>query len=165
MSVVSGLNHVAIMTKDLERFIAFYTSAFGLEVVFRESVPGMKHAVLRIGADSWLHPVEAPGSQHGNGEAAMFQRGHLDHLALTATSREAFAQTRQHLVTIGATDGAVDDLGAYHALWFSDPDGMRGELVLIVDSELRDIHAPRKIDHRLYDASDTSSNPTRFSRT
>ena len=63
MSVVSGLNHVAIMTKDLERFIAFYTNAFGLEVVFKESVPGMKHAVLRIGADSWLHPVEAPGSR------------------------------------------------------------------------------------------------------
>jgi catechol 2,3-dioxygenase-like lactoylglutathione lyase family enzyme len=145
VSVVSGLNHVAVMTKDLERFIAFYTSAFGLEVVFKESVSGMKHAVLRIGADSWLHPVEAPGSQHASGEAAMFQRGHLDHLALTAASREAFEQTRQHLVAVGATDGAVDELGAYHALWFSDPDGMRGELVLIVDPQLRHIHAPRRL--------------------
>lgn len=143
MSVVTGLNHVAIMTSDLERFISFYTTAFGFEVVFRESVPGMRHAVLRIGAQSWLHPVEVPGNRHTDGEAAMFQRGHLDHLALTAASSDAFEQTRQHLMAVGASDGAVDDLGAYHALWFSDPDGMRGELVLIVDPALGGIHAPR----------------------
>ena len=143
MQAVTGLNHVAVMTGDLERFIAFYTDAFGFEVVFKESVPGMKHAVLRIGAESWLHPVEIPGSQQANGDSAMFQRGHLDHLALTAASGEAFEQIRRRLIVAGATDGSVDDLGAYHALWFSDPDGMRGELVLIVDSSLRGIHAPR----------------------
>jgi catechol 2,3-dioxygenase-like lactoylglutathione lyase family enzyme len=145
MPAVTGLNHVAVMTGDLDRFIAFYTAAFGFEVVFRESVPGMRHAVLRIGAESWLHPVEVQGSQHVSGDSAMFQRGNLDHLALTAASREAFEQTRQRLVTAGASDGAVDDLGAYHALWFADPDGMRGELVLIVDPTLQSIHAPRPL--------------------
>src|SRR5215216_1017240 len=137
MPAVTGLNHVAVMTADLDRFIAFYTSAFGFEVVFRESVEGMRHAVLRIGAESWLHPVEVQGGQHVSGDSAMFQRGHLDHLALTAASGEAFEQTRRRLVAAGASDGAVDDLGAYHALWFADPDGMRGELVLIVEPSLR----------------------------
>jgi catechol 2,3-dioxygenase-like lactoylglutathione lyase family enzyme len=143
MPAVTGLNHVAVMTGDLDRFIAFYTTAFGFEVVFHESEQGMRHAVLRIGAESWLHPVEVQGSQHASGDSPMFQRGHLDHLALTAASREAFEQTRQRLIAAGASDGAVDDLGAYHALWFSDPDGMRGELVLIVDSTLEGIHAQR----------------------
>ena len=142
MPAVSGLNHVAVMTMDLERFIAFYTAAFGFEVVFRESMPGMSHAVLRIGAESWLHPVEVQGGQHASGDSAMFRRGHLDHLALTAASREAFEQTRQLLMAAGASDGAVDDLGAYHAIWFRDPDGMRGELVLIVNPSLQGIHAP-----------------------
>jgi hypothetical protein len=41
-----------------------------------------------------------------------------------------------------ATDGMVEDLGAFHSLWFTDPDGMRGELTLIVDRELVGIHAP-----------------------
>lgn len=145
MPAVTGLNHVAVMTGDLDRFIAFYTAAFGFEVVFKESMQGMRHAVLRIGAESWLHPVEVSGGQHASGDSAMFQRGHLDHLALTAASREAFEQTRQRLIAAGASDGAVDDLGAYHALWFSDPDGMRGELVLIVDPRLQGIHAPRPL--------------------
>ena len=143
MPPVTGLNHVAVMTGDLDRLIAFYTAAFGFEVVFHESEQGMRHAVLRIGAESWLHPVEVQGGQHASGDSLMFQRGHLDHLALTAASRDAFEQTRQRLIAAGASDGAVDDLGAYHALWFSDPDGMRGELVLIVDSTLQGIHAPR----------------------
>jgi catechol 2,3-dioxygenase-like lactoylglutathione lyase family enzyme len=115
MPPVTGLNHVAVMTGDLDRFIAFYTAAFGFEVVFHESEQGMRHAVLRIGAESWLHPVEVQGGQHASGDSPMFQRGHLDHLALTAASRDAFEQTRQRLVAAGASDGAVDDLGAYHA--------------------------------------------------
>jgi catechol 2,3-dioxygenase-like lactoylglutathione lyase family enzyme len=146
MQAVTGLNHVAVMTGDLEKFIAFYTGIFGFEMVFEESVPGLRHAILRIGAQSWLHPVEVPGNPHASCNLAMFQRGHLDHLALNATNREAFEQTRQRLVAAGASDGSVDDLGAYHALWFRDPDGMRGELVLIVDPTLQGIHAPRPLN-------------------
>lgn len=42
-------------------------------------------------------------------------------------------------------DGSVDDLGAFHSLWFDDPDGMRVELTVIVDHELRGIHEPRPL--------------------
>ena len=45
----------------------------------------------------------------------------------------------------GASDGAVEDLGAFHAVWFEDPDGMRGELTLLVNQELAGIHAPRPL--------------------
>ena len=36
-------------------------------------------------------------------------------------------------------------LGAFHSVWFTDPDGMRTELVLIVDPQLHDIHAPTPV--------------------
>jgi hypothetical protein len=45
----------------------------------------------------------------------------------------------------GASSGLVEDLGAMHALWFKDPDGMSGEVSLIVDPELRSFHAPRPL--------------------
>ena len=76
----------------------------------------------------------------------MFDRGHLDHLALTAATPEAFATIRERLVARGATDGAVEDLGAFHSVWFDDPDGMRVELVLIVDERLQGIHAPQPLE-------------------
>ena len=52
---------------------------------------------------------------------------------------------RARLVERGASNGAVEDLGAFHSLWFEDPDGMHGEVTVIVDRELRGIHEPRPL--------------------
>lgn len=142
MSLVAGVNHIAVLTDDLDRFVDFYTDVFDLEVVFREATPAFRHAILRAGPDSWLHPAEVTGNAHGAGQPAMFDRGHLDHLALTAASADTFATLRSRLVERGATDGTVEDLGAFHSLWFEDPDGMRAELTLVTDPSLTGIHAP-----------------------
>jgi catechol 2,3-dioxygenase-like lactoylglutathione lyase family enzyme len=142
MTLTRGLNHVAVLTDDLDRFVGFYAEVFDLEVTFTEDTPDFRHAILRAGPDSWLHPAEVRGGEHGSGSPAMFQRGHLDHLALVADSAVAFATLRERLVARGASDGAVEDLGPFHALWFEDPDGMRGELTVIVDERLEGIHAP-----------------------
>jgi catechol 2,3-dioxygenase-like lactoylglutathione lyase family enzyme len=143
--LVAGLNHVAVMTDDLDRFCDFYTGVFDLDVVFRESTPQFRHAILRTGESSWLHPVEIAGNRHGSARPEMFDRGHLDHLSLTAASPDAFDVLRGRLVDRGACDGTVDDLGAFHSVWFQDPDGMRGELAVIVDTRLHGIHEPRPL--------------------
>jgi catechol 2,3-dioxygenase-like lactoylglutathione lyase family enzyme len=145
MTLLHGVNHVAVLTTDLDRYVDFYTEVFGVEVVFREETPAFRHAILRVGADSWLHPAEVPDSAHGDALPKMFDRGHLDHLAVTAASEDAFETLRTHLVERGASDGTVEDLGAFHSLWFEDPDGMHGEVVVIVDRELRGIHEPRPL--------------------
>jgi catechol 2,3-dioxygenase-like lactoylglutathione lyase family enzyme len=142
MALLTGINHVAVLTDDLDRFVDFYTDVFGLEVVFEETTPAFRHAILRTGPDSWLHPAQVAGNDHGGGLPGMFERGHLDHLALTAASAEAFTHLRRRLVERGACPGDVEDLGAFHALWFEDPDGMRVELTVIVDPALQGIHAP-----------------------
>ena len=142
MTLLSGVNHVAVMTRDLDRFVGFYRDVFELDMVFSETAPAFRHAILRTGPTSWLHPAEVADNAHSTGSAAMFDRGHVDHIALTAASPDAFATIRERLISRGATSGAVDDLGAFHSVWFEDPDGMRGELVVIVDPELAGIHAP-----------------------
>lgn len=145
MSLVSGINHVAVLTTDLDRFISFYSGVFGVELLFEETTPAFRHAILRAGASSWLHPAEIVGNAHGTALPEMFARGHLDHLALTAPTREAFDSIRERLLRAHATSGVVEDLGAFHALWFTDPDGMRGEVTLIVDPALKAFHAPTPI--------------------
>jgi len=148
MPLTRGLNHVAVLTDDLDRFVEFYTAVFDVGVVFTETTPAFRHAIVRVGADSWLHPAEVAGNRHGAARPAMFERGHLDHLALVADSVDAFHELRDRLVARGATDGTVEDLGAFHSLWFTDPDGMRGELTLIVDPDLAAIHAPTPLPSR-----------------
>jgi catechol 2,3-dioxygenase-like lactoylglutathione lyase family enzyme len=145
MNLLEGLNHAAVVTDDLDRFIEFYAGVFEMDVLFRETTPRSLPAVLRPGARSWLHPAALVGNPHASALPDMFARGHIDHLALGAPSREAFEVIRQRLVERSASTGLIEDLGAMHALWFQDPDGMRGEVCLIVDPELRRFHAPRPL--------------------
>lgn len=145
MNLTKGINHVAVITSDLDRFLAFYGEVFGMSVLFQETTPAFRHAILRSGESSWLHPAALADNAHGAGLPDMFRRGHLDHLALTAASHEAFELVRTRLVERGASDGTVEDLGAFHAVWFRDPDGMRGEVCLIVDPELQVFHAPQPL--------------------
>jgi catechol 2,3-dioxygenase-like lactoylglutathione lyase family enzyme len=145
MDLLSGVNHIAVVTADLDRFVEFYAGVFGIEVVFEETNQAFRHAILRTGPTSWLHPAEVPGNGHAEGSPAMFDRGHLDHLALAAAGPAEFEAIRGRLVARGATDGAIDDLGPFRSVWFTDPDGMGVELVLIVDQGLQGIHAPQPI--------------------
>ncbi|MGH9272300.1 MAG: VOC family protein [Ilumatobacteraceae bacterium] len=145
MTTLTGVNHVAVMTTDLDRFVDFYVDVFDIEVVFSETTPAFRHAILRTGPHSWIHPAEVTDNPHGAALPKMFDRGHLDHVALGASSPETFDAARRRLVDRGATDGTVEDLGAFHSVWFRDPDGMHVELTLIVDPSLQGIHEPRPI--------------------
>jgi catechol 2,3-dioxygenase-like lactoylglutathione lyase family enzyme len=135
-----------VLTADLDRFVEFYRDVFDLDVVFSETTPAFRHAILRTGPESWIHPAEVAQNAHGDALPAMFDRGHLDHVALGAASAEHFETLRQRLVERGASSGSIEDLGAFHSVWFTDPDGMHAELTLIVDPTLQGIHAPRPLE-------------------
>ena len=145
MTLATGINHVAVLTADLDRFIEFYSAVFEMDVVFREHTPAFAHAILRMSSSSWLHPAMLAGNAHAAALPDMFTRGHLDHLALTVPSQRALDIVRERLLARAASSGVVEDLGAMHALWFHDPDGMSCEVCLVVDPELRGFHAPRPL--------------------
>jgi catechol 2,3-dioxygenase-like lactoylglutathione lyase family enzyme len=150
-SMLTGINHVALVTNDLDRFIAFYTEVFGLEVVLDEEVPGFRempgfrHALLRLGVDSVLHPFEVQDNPYGCGLPDMLQRGHLDHVALTVADGATLDEVRRRLVARGASDGAITSFGPIHSVWFVDPDGMGSEVVLVLDPSLRGLHGPQPL--------------------
>jgi catechol 2,3-dioxygenase-like lactoylglutathione lyase family enzyme len=145
MQLTTGINHVAIMTEDLDRFVAFDTEVFGASVVFEETNPTFRHAILSVGGVSVLHPVQPDDNPHGPASDAMFRRGHLDHLAVDVPSREAFDELRARLVERGVSDGVVTDLGPKLSFWSVDPDGMHLEVDWVRDPSLQGFHAPRPI--------------------
>ena len=60
----------------------------------------------------------------------MWGRGRIDHVGLQAASEEAFATIRQRLIDAGASDGTVNDFGSARSMFFRDPDGLEGEVLL-----------------------------------
>jgi len=95
MNLVSGIHHVAVITADIDRFIDFYTHVFEMPVIFQETTPAFRHALLRAGPESVLHAAEMPDNVHSSGSKDMFVRGHIDHLALNVPTESAFQIIRR----------------------------------------------------------------------
>jgi catechol 2,3-dioxygenase-like lactoylglutathione lyase family enzyme len=127
--LLSGINHVAILTSDTDRLCAFYREAFDA-VVDGELRPddGSRLTFIRVGPSSELNVFEIEGNTEAQRQTPSFARGRIDHMGLQAQSIEAFDTIRKRLMALGATDGFVTDFGPNLSVFFRDPDGLEGEV-------------------------------------
>lgn len=129
MPLATGCNHVALVTEDLDRFLAFWTTVFEAEVRLDMKEGPVRHAMVDLGGGFCLHPFEfAEANDHGRASPTIFERGHLDHVAIAVDDPEAFDLLRHRLVEAGACDGTLVDFGTVRTVWFEDPDGMGCEI-------------------------------------
>lgn len=96
----------------------------------------LHHAMIHLGGGFCLHPFEhVEGSNHAAASDVMFDRGHLDHVAIDVADVRTFELLRARLVEAGASDGTLTDFGAVRCVWFEDPDGMGAEISIWSDGE------------------------------
>jgi catechol 2,3-dioxygenase-like lactoylglutathione lyase family enzyme len=126
--LTNGFNHVAILTDDSDRFIAFYEAMFGAEVLGRNREGDFSLTFVKVGEDVDINLFEIKGNEEAKRQTPMFGRGRLDHLALQAKSVDAFDTIRRRLIEKGASDGFVTDFGPVLSLFFIDPDGLEAEV-------------------------------------
>lgn len=130
--LVDGLHHVAVLTKDTDRFHRFYQEVFDAEIgPERIERPGYLLTFVDIGAHTEVNLFELDGNAEADRQTPMFGRGRLDHLALWASSRESFDTIRDRLVACGASDGTITDFGPILSVFFRDPDGLEGEVCCV----------------------------------
>jgi catechol 2,3-dioxygenase-like lactoylglutathione lyase family enzyme len=130
LQLVDGVHHVTFLTEDMDRLLAFYVRVFDAEVTLDMTEEGVRHAFLKVGSTTVLHPfqmLEGPGPPP---PAPMFRRGRLDHFALLAPSEEAFRELRRRIEAEGAADGDVRDMKSYWIMGYFDPDGAAHEVML-----------------------------------
>jgi catechol 2,3-dioxygenase-like lactoylglutathione lyase family enzyme len=127
--LLDGMNHVAVMTSDTDRLHAFYREMFDATVSYdmREGT-GFRLSLVDIGPNTELNVFQIAESNEAESRRPMFGRGRLDHFGLQAASIDAFDVIRGRLVACGATDGFVTDFGPVLSLFFTDPDGLEGEV-------------------------------------
>ncbi|CAB4548772.1 unannotated protein [freshwater metagenome] len=127
-----GINHVATITNDSDRLQAFYQEVFEAEILRDGSEfpdgSGPRLTVIKIGPYAELNVFEIDGNTQADVQTPMFGRGRLDHFALQASSIEAFETIRARLRERGAADDFVTDFGSILSLFFTDPDGLEGEV-------------------------------------
>ncbi|MGH9244471.1 MAG: VOC family protein [Acidimicrobiales bacterium] len=126
---VRRLNHAVLWVRDLDPAVAFYTEAFGFEVIARDE----RAAFLRAAGSDNHHDLglfslgpDAPGPDR--------PRVGLYHLAWQVDSIHDLAVARDVLKARGALIGASDH-GATKSLYGRDPDGNEFEIMWMVPRE------------------------------
>lgn len=131
--LLDGVNHIAWISKDVARLGAFYADVFDAEVGPTRphgDDPGETMTTIRIGPRTELNIVTIEGNTEPDRQTPMWGRGRIDHVGLGAATREAFDTIRERLVDSGASDGHVNDFGGALSMFFRDPDGLEGEVLL-----------------------------------
>lgn len=127
--LLNGVNHVEILTNDMERFHAFYQDVFDAAVsADLTEQEGVRLSFVDIRPTAKLNVFAVVGNHEANHQTPMVRAGRIDHLGLEADSVAAFDTIRERLIARGATDGFVTDFGEILSLFFRDPDGLEGEV-------------------------------------
>ena len=135
MEGLKGINHVALLTSDMDRLVDFYQELFGARKLMELPIPDLngRHGFIDIGGGAVLHAFEIPGVARQSPAPEMFKRGRLDHFALAAGDASAFEELRRCLVARRCSDGVVTDFGVVRVFNFTDPDGFEAEVALWLD--------------------------------
>lgn len=118
------LNHAVLFVADLERSVAFYQEAFGMQVVARE--PRANAAFLRLPRSGNHHDL----GLFGVGAQPPRPRGSLGlyHLAWQVDTIEELEQARITLAELGSYYGESSH-GATKSIYAKDPDGNEFEVM------------------------------------
>ena len=130
--LLNGINHIALISKDIDRLRVFYTEVFDADVGPTKAhgdKGGETMTMIRIGPHTELNVFTIEGNTEPDRQTPMWGRGRLDHFGLQAASEESFETIRQRLIEYGASDGEVNDFGAVRSVFFRDPDGLEGEVL------------------------------------
>jgi catechol 2,3-dioxygenase-like lactoylglutathione lyase family enzyme len=131
--LLSGFNHVAILTNDTDRLHAFYREVFeaGIREVAEPAEEGSPRlSFINVGPTAELNVFQFEGNTEADRQTPMFKRGRIDHLALQASSLENFEELRRRLMERGAADDFVTDFGEILSVFWRDPDGLECELTV-----------------------------------
>ena len=143
MTRLNGFQHVALLTNDAERLHAFYRDVFDAEVIRTNDLhPGATLSFIDLGGGADFNVFEIEGNTEAQRQTPMFGRGRLDHVGLRAESLESFETIRDRLIDKGASDGFVTDFGPMLSIFFTDPDGLEGEVCVENPDAKPGVHNP-----------------------
>lgn len=144
--LLNGVNHVATLTSDTERLHAFYRDVFEAVVVSdmleAPEGPGVRLSMVDIGDGTMLNVFQIAGNSEAERQVPMFGRGRIDHIGLRARDLQSFEEIRNRLMRRGAADSFVTDFGPELSLFFRDPDGLEGEVLVENPDAVPGVHNP-----------------------
>jgi catechol 2,3-dioxygenase-like lactoylglutathione lyase family enzyme len=123
-----GVNHLALVTTDMDATVRFYHAVLGARLVATIGTPAFRHYFFAIGPQTTIaffeyHGVDLEGFAKPAGvpdpRAVQF-----DHLSLNLPDEDALHSLRRRLKANGCEVTDVVDHDIFHSIYFTDPNGI-----------------------------------------
>ena len=117
-----GVNHLALVSSDLDRTVRFYTQVLGLRLVRaqrNDDDPGSRHYFFDLGGGNLLAFFDFPGAPAGRSGA-----GAMHHVAFSVDGVDELRRLAQELEEKGVAVSPVVDHDFIKSIYFRDPDGI-----------------------------------------
>jgi catechol 2,3-dioxygenase-like lactoylglutathione lyase family enzyme len=129
-NIWSGLNHLALITNDMDRTVRFWHGVMGADLVATIGTDTFRHYFFDVGrstvaffeyGDNQTEAIAKP--------AGVFdpRAGHFDHLSLNVADESALMALRQRLLDAECEVTDVVDHGLMKSIYFTDNNGIAME--------------------------------------
>ncbi|HLG68279.1 MAG TPA: VOC family protein [Acidimicrobiales bacterium] len=147
-----GINHLALVTNDMDATVRFYHGVLGARLVATIGTPEFRHYFFEIGPGNTVAFFE-----YARSSAAPFAKpagvpdaraAQFDHVSFCVDDEEALLALRDRLKEMDCEVTDVVDHGFIRSIYFTDPSGIALEASWwVLDATESD---PEVLDHRLF---------------
>ena len=123
-----GVNHLALVTADMDATTRFYVGALGARLVATIGTPTFRHYFFEVGNGNTIAFFEYRGvelDQFAKPAGIPHPRAsQFDHVSLALADEEALLELRDRLKRADCEVTDVVDHGIMHSIYFTDPNGI-----------------------------------------
>jgi catechol 2,3-dioxygenase-like lactoylglutathione lyase family enzyme len=123
-----GINHLALVTTDMDATVRFYHGVLGAPLVATLGTPSFRHYFFSFGEQTTVAffeyadaPIEPFAKPAGVPDARAIQ---FDHLSFNVPDEESLLALRERVKRAGSEITDVVDHGFIRSVYFTDPNGI-----------------------------------------
>src|SRR3954453_24170311 len=128
-----GVNHLALITPDMDATVRFYHGVLGMRLVATLSAGPLRHYFFEIGPENTVAFFEWSGTETYAKPAGMPSDRfpmQFDHLSFNLPDEQALEELQKRLEAAGVEDTRVVDHEIVRSVYFTDPNGIATECSL-----------------------------------
>ncbi|MEQ8842351.1 MAG: VOC family protein [Acidimicrobiales bacterium] len=121
-----GINHLALVTPDMDETTRFFAGVLGMPLVMTLMAGPMRHYFFEMAPGNTIAFFEVPDTEtfrKGAGSPAPYPT-QLDHLSFNVPDEDALNQLRARLTAAGSEVTEIVDHEQIKSVYFTDPNGI-----------------------------------------
>ncbi len=121
-----GINHMALVTPDMDATVRFYAGVLGMPLVATLMAGTMRHYFFEIAPQNTVAFFEIEGAEtFAKGAGAPGDRAiQFDHLSFNVADEQALERLRLRLLAAGSEVTEIVDHSTIKSVYFTDPHGI-----------------------------------------